>query len=240
MKNVAKSVPKNVPESVAKSVMRPDFSRETELSAQGFRVVAGVDESGRGPLAGPVVAAAVVLAPDFSSANFHILNDSKQISAALRETLFEEITRNALWGIGVVDANIIDEINIRQASWRAMKIAVDDLCARNSEQSSTRYQVDYVLIDGLPYDEAAWPYEAIVKGDAKSLSIAAASVVAKVWRDRLMTEFDTQFPDYGFASHKGYGSARHLRALREHGACAIHRRTFKPVREVLENFSDIS
>ena len=213
---------------------RPDLARENELRAQGLANVVGVDEAGRGPLAGPVVAAAVVFHPDFSSPNFHLLNDSKQISPSLRETLFEEITRNARWGIGVVSARTIDEINIRQASWRAMQIAVEDLCERASTQSSTRFAIEYVLIDGLPYDEAAWPYEAIVKGDTKSLSIAAASVIAKVWRDRLMTEFDAQFPSYGFASHKGYGVSQHLRALQTHGACAIHRRTFKPVREVLE------
>lgn len=215
---------------------RPDFARERELWAQGLKIVAGVDEAGRGPLAGPVVAAAVVFAPDFSSPHFSSLNDSKQMTQSLREILFDEITQNARWGIGVVDAQTIDEINIRQASWRAMQNAVEDLCERASAQSSTRFAMDYVLIDGLPYDEAAWPYQAIVKGDAKSLSIAAASVLAKVWRDRLMCEYDAQFPEYGFASHKGYGSPQHLRALNEHGACAIHRRTFKPVREVLEKF----
>jgi len=184
-------------------------------------------------LAGPVVAAAVVLSPNFSTPHFSSLNDSKQLSQSLREQLFDEIKQNARWGIGVVDAATIDEINIRQASWRAMQMAVENLCARTSSPSSTRWAVDYVLIDGLPYGEAAWPYEAIVKGDAKSLSIAAASVIAKVCRDRLMCDFDAQFPAYGFAQHKGYGSPQHLRALKEHGACAIHRRTFKPVREVL-------
>jgi ribonuclease HII len=218
--------------------LRPDFARESELWAQGLTRIAGVDEAGRGPLAGPVVAAAVVLSPDFSSPHFSSLDDSKQMSQSLREMLFDEITPNARWGIGVVDAATIDEINIRQASWRAMQIAVDNLCERASTQSSTRFApayIDYVLIDGLPYGEAAWPYEAIVKGDAKSLSIAAASVLAKVWRDRLMIDFDAQFPAYGFARHKGYGSPQHLRALNEHGVCPIHRRTFKPVREVLTN-----
>lgn len=217
--------------------LRPDFARESELWAQGLTRIAGVDEAGRGPLAGPVVAAAVVLSTNFSSPHFSSLDDSKQMSQPLREMLFDEITQNARWGIGVVDAATIDEINIRQAAWRAMKIAVDDLCERAFTESSTRLApscIDYVLIDGLPYDEAAWPYEAIVKGDAKSLSIAAASVLAKVWRDRLMVDFDAQFPAYGFARHKGYGSPQHLRALQEHGVCPIHRRTFKPVRDVLE------
>ncbi len=214
---------------------RPDFSRERKLWTQGLQFIAGVDEAGRGPLAGPVAAAAVVLPPNFSSPHFLLLNDSKQLKPALRELLFDEITQKARWGIGVVDALTIDQINIRQASWKAMQNAVDDLCERTSTQSSTRFAVDHVLIDGLPYDEAVWPYEAIVKGDTKSLSIAAASVVAKVWRDRLMIDFDAQFPQYGFAQHKGYGSPQHLRALQEHGACAIHRRTFKPVRAVLKN-----
>ena len=208
----------------------PNFARENELISAGFSRIAGVDEAGRGPLAGPVVAGAVVLPTDFSSPHFHQLNDSKQLPSDLRETLREEICARAAWGIGICDATEIDEINIRQASWQAMQRAVADLTARF-------FAPDYVLIDGLPYGDGPWPYEAIVKGDAKSLSIAAASVLAKVTRDRLMTEYDAQFPDYGFARHKGYPTARHLKALDERGVCALHRRSFGPVRKRLDNFA---
>ncbi|MDF2440253.1 MAG: ribonuclease, partial [Abditibacteriota bacterium] len=132
------------------------------------------------------------------------------------------------WGVASVDAATIDLINIRQASWLAMRNAVADLVARTQSTLTP----DYVLIDGLGYGDGPWPYRAIVKGDTRSLSIAAASIIAKETRDRLMIEFDAQFPQYGFAQHKGYGSPQHLRALREHGACALHRRSFAPVRAV--------
>lgn len=215
----------------------PTFELEKVFWARGMKYVVGVDEAGRGPLAGPVVAAAVILYPDFSSLHSAQLNDSKQLSPNLRDALATEISACSLWGIGVVNAQIIDEINIRQASWRAMQIAVANLCERastSSTRTSPRFAIEHVLIDGLPYGAATWPYDAIVKGDTKSLSIAAASVLAKVWRDRLMSDFDLEFPSYGFARHKGYGTPQHLQALREFGACPIHRRTFAPVRAVLE------
>lgn len=212
-----------------KLVYNPSWEYETALQQRGFSRIAGVDEAGRGPWAGPVVAAAVVLPRDFSSPHFARLHDSKKLSPALRAILFEEITSQVAWGIGIVDAQTIDEINIRQASWRAMQRAVEDL----ERRSSTR--IDYALIDGLPYGDGPFRYEAIVKGDARSWSIAAASVVAKETRDALMRDFDVQFPRYGFATHKGYGTSRHLAALREYGACEIHRKTFRPVREIVES-----
>jgi ribonuclease HII len=204
----------------------PTLEREQQLGEKGFKRVAGVDEAGRGPLAGPVVAAAVILPPQFSSPHFAQLHDSKQLNAQLRHVLYEELMSAVEWGVGIVDAATIDTINIRQASWRAMQLAVADLEQRAQMQSSTQSGVDYVLIDGLPYGDGPWPYEAIVKGDSKSLSIAAASVVAKETRDRLMTELDAHFPRYGFARHKGYGTPAHLRALKEHGVCSLHRQTF--------------
>lgn len=202
----------------------PDFQRERELTLLGYTRIAGADEAGRGPLAGPVVAGAAIIPFDFTSPNFARLNDSKQLDEATREILYEELTNSIEWGVGIVDAAKIDEINIRQASWLAMKKAV----------AALETAPDYVLIDGLPYDAGPWPYEALVKGDARSLSIAAASVLAKVTRDRLMVEYDKEFPQYGFARHKGYPSPQHLKALQEHGACKIHRTTFGPVRAVLE------
>ena len=217
---------------------RPSFQREQELISLGYSRIAGVDEAGRGPLAGPVVAAAVILPLDFNSPHFTHLNDSKQLTPEIRELLFEDLTNAVAYGVGIVDAATIDSINIRQASWRAMQLAVADLKGRISDPAPEDAQappIDYVLIDGLPYGSGPWPYEAIVKGDARSFSIAAASVVAKVTRDRIMEEHDMTFPQYGFARHKGYPSPQHLRALAEHGPCELHRRSYGPVRRLLED-----
>ena len=209
-----------------KPIIRPTRERETQLHEAGFVHIVGVDEAGRGPLAGPVVAGAALLPPDFPLEQFSALTDSKQLTHAQRAELLEPLQKIVAWGVGIVDAPIIDAINIRQASWLAMQRAVKDLQNRGTI-------VDYVLIDGLPYGEGQWPYEAMVKGDARELCIAAASIVAKETRDALMIEMDAKYPDYGFAQHKGYGTPQHLRALQGHGACAIHRRTFAPVRAVL-------
>jgi ribonuclease HII len=213
----------------------PTFGREDELGLLGYQRIVGVDEAGRGPLAGPVVAGAVILPRDFASPNFALLHDSKKLTEAVRDVLYDEITAGAAWGVGIVDAPAIDEINIRQASWRAMREAVADLVQRADTTPQDTPVVDYVLIDGLGYGPGPWPYEAIVKGDAKSLSIAAASIIAKVTRDRLMVEYATLYPQYGFAGHKGYPAPAHLRALEEHGPCKIHRYTYAPVRKVVEN-----
>ncbi len=206
---------------------RPSREREIQLHQSGFTHIAGVDEAGRGPLAGPVVAAAAILPPDFPLEQFSSLTDSKQLNQTQRALLLAPLQKIVTWGVGIVDAQVIDEINIRQASWLAMQRAVAELQKRGAT-------VDYVLLDGLPYGAGPWPYEAIVKGDARELCIAAASIIAKETRDALMIEYDAKFPNYGFAQHKGYGTPQHLRALREYGACEIHRRTFAPVRAVLE------
>ena len=205
----------------------PSLQRERELQALGYARIAGVDEAGRGPLAGPVVAAAVVLSPDFAPEDWPRLNDSKQISALRRAELFARLTSTQAFGIGIIGPEIIDQINIRQASWRAMQAAVADL---QSRAAGVLQIVDFVLIDGLGYGPGPWPYEAIIKGDAKSFSIAAASIVAKQTRDALMIELDKEYSGYGFAKHKGYGTSQHLQALQQLGPCAIHRRTFAPVK----------
>ena len=207
--------------------MLPTFDREQELHKRGFKCVAGVDEAGRGPLAGPVVAGATVLPRDFAWKYFGQLNDSKQLTAKKREELCEVIKENAAWGLGVVSHLEIDEMNIRRASWEAMRRALVDLIARFPTKNPA-----YILVDGLPVREMEWPwpYEALVKGDTRSTSIAAASIVAKVARDEFMAQMDEEFPGYGFAAHKGYPTRAHYAALRELGACAIHRRTFAPVR----------
>ena len=206
----------------------PTFQHEDALLAQNYARICGVDEAGRGPLAGPVVAGAALLPRDLMNDWIGELNDSKKLKAADRERLSAQIQQNAHWGIGLCDAREIDEINIRCASWLAMRRAVEDLENRFGA-------VDYVLADGLAVREMAWPwpYEALIKGDARSLSIAAASILAKVARDAMMLEWDVQFPGYGFATHKGYPTRAHIAALHELGACEIHRRTFGPVRNVL-------
>ena len=213
-----------------KPTKSPDFyCTKTPLIARNYARVCGVDEAGRGPLAGPVVAGAALLPRDVAARWQSELDDSKQLKPAERERLSAQIQQHAQWGIGLCDAAEIDGLNIRVASWTAMRRAIEDLEARFGT-------IDYVLVDGLAVREHqwSWPYEALVKGDARSFSIAAASILAKVARDEMMIEFDAQFPAYGFAGHKGYPTRAHYAALEEHGACAIHRRTFAPVRAVLE------
>jgi ribonuclease HII len=182
---------------------------------QGRQLVAGVDEAGRGPLAGPVVAAAVVFEPEVW---IHGVDDSKKLSAGEREALYELITRGARSvGVGIVPHAVIDEINIYRATLQAMALAVGQLAP----------PPQHLLVDGPHFGESAIPYTTLVDGDALCFSIAAASIVAKVTRDRLMLEYDLQYPLYGFAQHKGYGTPRHLEALRRYGPCAIHRRSFR-------------
>lgn len=202
-------------------VARPDDSRERALREQGYQVIAGVDEAGRGPLAGPVVAAAVVLPVGEQGL---LVRDSKQLSVAERETLCEEIITRCSHGIGIVEPADIDRLNILRATHRAMAEALAALSP----------PVDHALVDGLPVNGLPVPHTAIVKGDRTSRAIAAASIIAKVTRDRLMVELDQDYPHYGFARHKGYPTPEHLRKLREHGACPAHRKSFGPVRAVVE------
>jgi ribonuclease HII len=202
------------------------FEFERPLWQQGITRVAGVDEAGRGPLAGPVVAAAAILPSRWADAGLPAelagLNDSKQLTAPQREKYFEFLTRCAEieFGIALVDAGVIDEINILQATHRAMNDALAKL----------NPLPPHALVDGRPVKTLRVPQTAIVKGDARSYSIAAASVLAKVTRDRLMLEAHAQWPEYAFAEHKGYGTAKHLAAIAKHGACPIHRLTFAPLK----------
>jgi ribonuclease HII len=202
------------------------FEFERGLWRQNVGRVAGVDEAGRGPLAGPVVAAAAILPPRWAQAGLPAelagLNDSKQLTEAQREKFFAFITGcgEIEFGVAAVDAAAIDEINILQATHRAMNNALAQL----------QPLPPYALVDGRPVKTLAVPQTAIIKGDARSYSIAAASVLAKVTRDRLMREFHAQFPEYDFAGHKGYGTAKHLAAIEKHGACPIHRKSFAPLK----------
>lgn len=192
---------------------------EKQARTAGYTNIAGVDEAGRGPLAGPVIAAAVILP---SGLELPGVNDSKKLSEKIRERLFDTIMQRAQSvGVGMGSHDLVDSINILQATRHAMLEAVNQLIP----------QPDYILIDGITTIESQIPQKTIKKGDSLSLSIAAASIIAKVTRDRLMAEMDALYPGYGFAGHKGYGCASHLDAIRRLGPCPIHRTTFGGVKE---------
>ena len=199
----------------------PSLDHENELRAQGHQIVAGLDEVGRGPLAGPVCAAAAVLPNDFEH---RVLNDSKKLSERQREKIYDELMAHpgVIWHCVMLSVEEIDRINILQASREAMRQALLGL----------RVKAHAALIDGLPVPDFPVPQRALVKGDSISYSIAAASVIAKVTRDRLMVDLAAQYPHYGFEQHKGYPTPVHLAALREHGPCPIHRRSFAPVAQL--------
>ena len=205
-----------MPISEEQELLRQEKMKETEkrLFGEGYKYIAGVDEAGRGPLAGPVYAAAVILPPDI---RLDGINDSKKLSPKKREALFDEITEKAIaYSIFPVDEKTIDEINILRATYMAMNGAVNSLSTKP----------DYVIIDGNSIKDMVIPHETIVKGDAKSISIAAASVLAKVARDRYITEMSEIYPEYGFEKHKGYGTKEHTDAILKYGASPIHRKTF--------------
>lgn len=201
-------------EKLEKELARLEAMREYEDTYAACAYICGIDEAGRGPLAGPVVAAAAVLPKD---CQIFYLNDSKKLSEKKRDLLFDEIKEKAVaYGIGIVSPQVIDEINILQATYEAMRQAISQLNVIPEILLN-----DAVIIPGVDIMQVP-----IVKGDAKSVSIAAASILAKVTRDRMMMEYDQIYPEYGFAKHKGYGTAAHIAALKEYGPCPIHRRTF--------------
>jgi ribonuclease HII len=190
---------------------------EAEVRTRGFRVIAGLDEAGRGPLAGPVVAAAVVLPP---KGKWTGVDDSKRLSAGQREKIFPFLLEKALGvGVGIVEAQEIDRLNILQASLKAMQLAVEKL----------PLPPDFLLIDGIHSLRLSLPQQTIPKGDQRCLSIAAASIVAKVTRDRLMTAYHDQYPQYNFARHKGYGTKEHVQAIQKYGCCPLHRQSFRTI-----------
>lgn len=205
----------------------PDLSLEIALQANGYLRIAGIDEAGRGPLAGPVAAAAVILPINFNCPG---LDDSKKISPKLRDRLYERLTNDPeiYWAVATAEREEIDRINILRATHLAMRRAAEALVPIPA----------YCLIDGLPVNPFPLPHDAIVKGDGKSLSIAAASIIAKVTRDRIMREIDREFPQFGFAKHQGYGTKAHLEALRIHGPCRHHRLTFQPVAQLTLQFDE--
>ena len=194
---------------------------ERDLYKDNIKLIAGVDEVGRGPLCGPVVAAACIL-----KENYYLegLNDSKKLSEKKRDKLFDVLINDCVaYGIGIVEPRRIDEINILEASKEAMKIAISNLSVKP----------EHVLIDAVKLDLDV-PSTPIIKGDAKSASIAAASVIAKVTRDRMMYDLDKEYPEYGFASHKGYPTKKHIEAVKEHGVLDFYRFTFSPISEIIK------
>jgi ribonuclease HII len=210
----------------------PTLEEEMALFEQGYSFIAGLDEAGRGCLAGPVVAAAVILplsnATEDILARFNGVNDSKQLTMQAREHLYDQIMHNALAvGVGIGSVEIIDERNILQATKYAMRSALDQLSPTPQA----------LLLDAIQLPSLKIPQRSLIKGDARCLSIAAASIIAKVTRDRLMVALHEEYPNYGFNQHKGYGTAVHLAALRSHGATIHHRRSFAPVRELFGLFA---
>ena len=200
----------------------PDLSLERAILAQGLSPVAGADEAGRGPIAGPVVAAAVILPPELRGNEewLAVLDDSKRLSHAQRERAFSAVKEHALdWAYASIDSQEIDRIGIGVAALRAMMQAVESL----------RHSPAHLLLDYIHVRQCDYSYDTVVKGDSRSYSIAAASNVAKVVRDRMMTDYDMEFPGYGFAQHKGYGTRMHLERLREIGPSDIHRQSFAPL-----------
>lgn len=199
--------------------MNPNLKEEKNCWEKGFNVVVGLDEVGRGPLAGPVVAGAVFVSKDFKIIKG--INDSKKLSEKQRENFYKILTNNKdiKWGIGIVSQKEIDKINILQATKLAMKKAIKNLGA------------EYLLLDGNFKLNTNLPEKSIIKGDSKVFSISCASIIAKVTRDRIMKKYHAKYPEYGFDKHKGYGTAFHIKKIKELGACPIHRKTFYPVSE---------
>lgn len=189
--------------------------KENELRKRGFNSICGIDEAGRGPLAGPVVVASVIMPAE---SNIEGVNDSKKISEKKREKLYEQILDEAIsYGVGIVGQDEIDEINILNATKKGLTMSLQELTVKP----------DLIIVDALNHiDTMGIPYESIIKGDAKCYSISAASIIAKVTRDRIMREWDKVYPKYGFERHKGYGTSAHIEAIKEYGLCPIHRRSF--------------
>lgn len=197
---------------------------EDNLIKEGYNYIAGTDEAGRGPLVGPVVAGCVVFPKNYKN---ELINDSKKLSEKKREELYDIIIKDAIsFGVGIVSAKEIDEINIYEASRKSMIKAY--------EEANKKVNIDYLLTDAMPIDTLDIPVLKIIKGDAKSISIAAASIIAKVTRDRMLLELDKKYPEYGFKSHKGYPTKKHIEAINKYGIFEGYRTTYKPVKDLID------
>jgi len=198
---------------------------EKELYSQGIKSICGIDEAGRGPLAGPVVVACVIMPED---SMIEGVNDSKKISEKKREALYEKIIEEAVgYGVAIIDQNEIDRVNILNATKQGLTTCIKELEKDLKEKNRGFEKPDIILVDALTkIDTDGILYRSIIKGDAKSYSIAAASIIAKVTRDRIMRQWDEVYPEYGFEKHKGYGTAVHIKAIKEYGLCPLHRRSF--------------
>ena len=198
---------------------------ENDLRNKGYKYICGIDEAGRGPLAGPVVVASVIM-PEGSM--IEGVNDSKKVSEKKREKLYEQIIEEAVaYGVGIIDQNEIDRINILNATKEGLTLCIKELEKDLKEKNRGIEKPEIILVDALTkIDTDHIPYQSIIKGDAKSYSIAAASIIAKVTRDRIMRQWDEVYPEYGFAKHKGYGTAMHISAIKQYGICPLHRKTF--------------
>ena len=198
---------------------------ERELYQKGVKSICGIDEAGRGPLAGPVVVASVIM-PEGSM--IEGVNDSKKVSEKKREKLYEQIIEEAVaYGVGIIGQNEIDRINILNATKEGLTLCIKELEKDLKEKNRGIEKPEIILVDALTkIDTDHIPYQSIIKGDAKSYSIAAASIIAKVTRDRIMRQWDEVYPEYGFAKHKGYGTAMHISAIKQYGICPLHRKTF--------------
>lgn len=200
------------------------YEFEEDLYSKGYKFVAGTDEAGRGPLVGPVVAGCVVFPVGYKN---DMINDSKKLTEKKREELYDIIMKDAISvGVGIVSAKEIDEINILEASRKAMILAYED--------AKKKVNIDYLLTDAMKIETLSIPVEKIIKGDAKSISIAAASIIAKVTRDRMLLELDKKYPMYGFKDHKGYPTKKHLEAIKKYGIFDEYRKTYKPVKELID------
>ena len=197
---------------------------ENKYIEQGYKVIAGTDEAGRGPLVGPVVCACVVLPNDYNNDE---INDSKKLTEKKREKLYDIIMQDALAvGVSIISAKEIDEINILEASRKGM--------IESYKEANKKIKIDVLLTDAMKIDTLSIPVEKIIKGDAKSISIAAASIIAKVTRDRILYELDKKYPEYGFSSHKGYPTKKHLEAIEKYGIFDEYRKTYGPVKKIIE------
>ena len=206
---------------------------ENELYQKGIQSIAGIDEAGRGPLAGPVVVACVIMPKD---SMIEGVNDSKKVSEKKREKLYEQIIEEAVaYGVGIISQEETDRINILNATKEGLTLAIKEMENDLKDKNRNIEKPDIILVDALTkIDTDHIPYKSIIKGDAKSYSIAAASIIAKVTRDRIMRQWDEVYPVYGFAKHKGYGTANHINAIKEYGLCPLHRHSF--VKNIVEKY----